>query len=67
MVGHVMRSGMVDAVVVGADRIASNGDVANKIGTYTISVLAKTHGIPIYVAAPIRPWITNAPTAGGYP
>jgi methylthioribose-1-phosphate isomerase len=53
MAGHVMRSGMVDAVVVGADRIARNGDVANKIGTYTISVLAKTHGVPFYVAAPI--------------
>lgn len=53
MAGHVMRSGMVDAVVVGADRIARNGDVANKIGTYTISVLAKTHGVPFYVAAPL--------------
>ena len=53
MVGHVMRSGMVDAVVVGADRIARNGDVANKIGTYTISVMAKSHGIPFYVAAPL--------------
>lgn len=53
MVGHVMRKGMVSAVVLGADRIARNGDVANKIGTYTISVLAKSHGIPFYVAAPI--------------
>ena len=53
MAGHVMSRGMVDAVVVGADRIASNGDVANKIGTYTLSVLAKTHGIPFYVAAPL--------------
>ena len=53
MVGHIMSKGMVDAVVLGADRIASNGDVANKIGTYTISVLAKTHGIPFYVAAPV--------------
>ncbi len=53
MVGHIMSRGMVDAVVTGADRIASNGDVANKIGTYTISVLAKSHGIPFYVAAPI--------------
>lgn len=53
MVGHVMRKGMVDAVVLGADRIARNGDVANKIGTYTISVLARSHGIPFYVAAPI--------------
>lgn len=53
MVGHMMRRGMVDCVVTGADRIASNGDVANKIGTYGISVLAKSHGIPFYVAAPI--------------
>ena len=53
MVGHIMSKGMVDAVVLGADRIASNGDVANKIGTYTISVLAKSHGIPFYVAAPL--------------
>jgi len=53
MVGHIMSKGMVDAVVLGADRIAKNGDVANKIGTYTISVLAKSHGIPFYVAAPI--------------
>ncbi len=53
MVGHIMSKGMVDAVVVGADRIAGNGDVANKIGTYSISILAKSHGIPFYVAAPI--------------
>ena len=53
MVGYIMRKGMVDTVVVGADRIAGNGDVANKIGTYTISVLAKTHNIPFYVAAPL--------------
>ncbi len=53
MVGHIMSKGMIDAVVVGADRIAKNGDVANKIGTYSISVLAKSHGIPFYVAAPI--------------
>ena len=53
MVGHIMSKGMVDAVVVGADRIAGNGDVANKIGTYTVSVLAQTHGIPFYVAAPV--------------
>ncbi len=53
MVGYVMSKGMVNAVVVGADRIAKNGDVANKIGTYTISVLAKWHKIPFYVAAPV--------------
>ena len=52
MVGHFMRSGDVCCVVVGADRIAINGDVANKIGTYTIAVLAKRHGVPFFVAAP---------------
>ncbi len=52
MVGTVMRQGRIDAVVVGADRITARGDVANKIGTYTVSVLAKTHGVPFYVAAP---------------
>ena len=53
MAGYAMSKGMVDAVVVGADRVASNGDVANKIGTYSLSILAKTHGIPFYVAAPV--------------
>ncbi len=52
MVGHVMSRGHIDCVVVGADRIASNGDVANKIGTYSIAVLARAHHIPFYVAAP---------------
>jgi methylthioribose-1-phosphate isomerase len=52
MVGHCMREGRIGAVVVGADRIAKNGDVANKIGTYQLAELAKTHGIPFYVAAP---------------
>jgi methylthioribose-1-phosphate isomerase len=53
MSGAMMRDGQVDLVVVGADRIAANGDVANKIGTYTVAVLAKEHSIPFYVAAPI--------------
>ena len=53
MAGAMMRMGHVDLVVVGADRIAANGDVANKIGTYAVAVLAKEHGIPFYVAAPI--------------
>ncbi len=53
MAGAMMRLGKIDAVIVGADRIAANGDVANKIGTYTVAVLAKEHGIPFYVAAPI--------------
>ena len=53
MAGTFMRQGLIDAVIVGADRIAGNGDVANKIGTYTVAVLAKEHEIPFYVAAPI--------------
>jgi methylthioribose-1-phosphate isomerase len=53
MAGHLMARGEIDAVVVGADRIAANGDVANKIGTYTAAVLAKENGLPFYVAAPL--------------
>ena len=53
MAGAMMRQGKIGAIVVGADRIAANGDVANKIGTYSVAVLAKEHGIPFYVAAPI--------------
>jgi len=52
MAGHLMSRGEVDVVVVGADRIAANGDTANKIGTYALAVLAQRHGIPFYVAAP---------------
>src|SRR4051794_4480494 len=53
MAGHFLRAGQIGCVVVGADRIAANGDVANKIGTYSVAVLAKENGIPFYVAAPI--------------
>jgi methylthioribose-1-phosphate isomerase len=53
MAGHFLRSGRIGCVVVGADRIASNGDVANKIGTYSVAVLAKENGVPFYVAAPV--------------
>ena len=53
MAGHFIQRGAVDGVVVGADRIAASGDTANKIGTYTLSVLAKEHGVPFYVAAPL--------------
>jgi methylthioribose-1-phosphate isomerase len=53
MSGHLMSRGEIDAVIVGADRVAANGDVANKIGTYMIAVLARRHGIPFYVAAPL--------------
>lgn len=52
MAGMVMQQGKIDAVIVGTDRIAKNGDVANKIGTYSVAVLAKEHGIPFYVASP---------------
>lgn len=67
MAGHVMSKGMVDAVVVGADRIARNGDVANKIGTYTLSVLAKSLGIPFYVAAPLSTVDFDCPGGGSIP
>jgi methylthioribose-1-phosphate isomerase len=53
MAGPLMRQRGIDFVVVGADRIAANGDVANKVGTYTVALLAKTHGVPFYVAAPL--------------
>ncbi|KKN36477.1 hypothetical protein LCGC14_0773330 [marine sediment metagenome] len=53
MAGYLMSQGKIDKIVVGADRIASNGDTANKIGTYSVAVLAKTHKIPFYVAAPV--------------
>jgi methylthioribose-1-phosphate isomerase len=53
MAGAMMNQGEIDCVIVGADRIAANGDVANKIGTYTVAVLAREHGIPFYVAAPV--------------
>jgi methylthioribose-1-phosphate isomerase len=53
MAGHFLHSGRIGCVVVGADRIAANGDVANKIGTYSVAVLAKENGIPFYVAAPV--------------
>ena len=53
MSGHLMQRGEIDAVVVGTDRVAANGDVANKIGTYMVAVLAKRHGIPFYVACPL--------------
>ena len=64
MAGVMMKQGKIGAIVVGADRIAANGDVANKIGTYTVAVLAKEHGIPFYVAAPIST-IDLATSEGG--
>jgi len=53
MAGHLMKCGEVDAVIVGTDRVAANGDVANKIGTYMVAVLARRHNIPFYVACPL--------------
>ncbi len=53
MAGHLMKSGEIDAIIVGTDRVAANGDVANKIGTYMVAVLAKEHDIPFYVACPL--------------
>src|SRR5579875_626965 len=53
MAGHFLKSGRIGCVVVGADRIAANGDVANKVGTYGVAVLAKENNVPFYVAAPI--------------
>jgi methylthioribose-1-phosphate isomerase len=67
MAGAMMRQGKIDAVIVGADRIAANGDVANKIGTYTVAVLAKEHGIPFYVAAPTSTVDLNTPDGSKIP
>jgi methylthioribose-1-phosphate isomerase len=67
MSGAIMRQGKIGAVIVGADRIAANGDVANKIGTYTVAVLAKEHGIPFYVAAPISTVDLDTPDGSKIP
>ena len=67
MAGAMMRLERVDLVVVGADRIAANGDVANKIGTYSVAVLAKEHGIPFYVAAPLSTIDLATPDGSGIP
>ena len=67
MVGHFMKTAGVGAVVVGADRIARNGDTANKIGTYGIAVLAREHGVPFYVAAPISTLDLSIPSGDHIP
>ena len=67
MAGMVMSKGWVDAVIVGTDRVAANGDVANKIGTYSVAVLAKAHGIPFYVACPLSTIDLNTPTGAEIP
>jgi methylthioribose-1-phosphate isomerase len=65
--GALMQSGRIQKVVVGADRIAANGDAANKIGTYSVAVLAKHHGIPFYVAAPLSTIDMSTPSGEGIP
>jgi methylthioribose-1-phosphate isomerase len=67
MSGHLMATGQVDLVIVGADRIAANGDTANKIGTYTVAVLAREHAIPFYVAAPLSTLDLETPTGAEIP
>lgn len=67
MAGHFFQKKTFDAVIVGADRIARNGDVANKIGTYTVAVLAKAHGVPFYVAAPVSTIDSNCPSGESIP
>jgi methylthioribose-1-phosphate isomerase len=67
MAGSLMAGGEVDAIVVGADRIAANGDVANKIGTYPLAVLARHHGLPFYVAAPLSTFDPDCPDGSRIP
>ena len=67
MAGHMMAQGKIQAVIVGADRIAANGDTANKIGTYSVAILAKEHGIPFYVAAPFSTVDLDTPDGSRIP
>ncbi len=67
MSGHFFQKGTFDAVIVGADRIAANGDTANKIGTYTVAVLAEAHGVPFYVAAPVSTIDSTCPSGSSIP
>src|SRR3989442_1203353 len=67
MAGHLMSKGELDVAVVCDDRIAANGDVANKIGTYALAVLAKRHGIPFYVAAPLSTFDPKIPDGSHIP
>jgi methylthioribose-1-phosphate isomerase len=67
MAGHFLRSGRIGCVVVGADRIAANGDVANKVGTYSVAVLAKENGVPFYVAAPVSTLDLSLESGDGIP
>jgi methylthioribose-1-phosphate isomerase len=67
MAGHFLKSGRIGCVVVGADRIAANGDVANKVGTYSLAVLAKENGVPFYVAAPVSTLDLTLPSGDAIP
>lgn len=67
MAGHLMKMGDIDVIVVGADRIAANGDTANKIGTYSVAVLAKRHGIPFFIAAPLSTIDLDTPDGDAIP
>ena len=67
MAGHLISRGEVDLIIVGADRIAANGDTANKIGTYTLAVMAERHGVPFYVAAPISTFDRTMPDGSHIP
>ncbi|MDD9852842.1 MAG: S-methyl-5-thioribose-1-phosphate isomerase, partial [Deltaproteobacteria bacterium] len=67
MAAHLMRRGEVDVVLVGADRVAANGDVANKIGTYALAVLARAHGLPFFVAAPCSTLDAQTPCGDDIP
>jgi methylthioribose-1-phosphate isomerase len=67
MVGHFLKTGKVGAIVTGADRIAANGDTANKIGTYQIAVLAKENGVPFYIAAPLSTFDMSIPDGDHIP
>jgi len=67
MAGFLMHQGKINKIIVGADRIAANGDTANKIGTYSLAVLAKEHGVPFYVAAPLSTMDLDIKSGGGIP
>lgn len=67
MAGHLMAKGEIDAVIVGTDRVAANGDVANKIGTYMVAVLARRHRVPFYVACPVSTIDPKTPRGGKIP
>ena len=67
MAAHVMKKGIIDAVIVGCDRVAANGDVANKIGTYGVALLAKAHNIPFYVAGPLSTFDLKTKTGDDIP